>query len=231
MYGVCNTMVVNLSWLLCLVVFAGLFPFDLSIGICTVPSLLFMVLCFFLPESPLWYVKKGKLDKAEKTLIWLRGPKYPVTMELKELMHCLNQEDQGKVTLKEKIGYFSSRAVRTPIAMMLVMFFFLVRLKNILYKIYEMKVDSFIDCLWMRVHELLLPGHLQEGWSGAASLPDGLPPPGRLYPGLCRLHSSHVQGQQETAVPRLCRTHRSFNGLHWILPPDEGTTLSYSFLL
>ena len=60
------------------------------------PNLLFLVTAYFLPESPLWLVKKGKKFEAEKSLLQLRGPKYEMQEEINELeLVCLTQEFGG----------------------------------------------------------------------------------------------------------------------------------------
>jgi len=40
---------------------------------CTVLPVLFAVTFFWIPESPVYLLSKGKIDKAEKSLCWLRG--------------------------------------------------------------------------------------------------------------------------------------------------------------
>lgn len=49
---------------------------------CAVCTLVFVVCFYFQPETPLYYIKKGKFEKAKESLIKLRGPEYDVTREL-----------------------------------------------------------------------------------------------------------------------------------------------------
>ncbi|KAL7275519.1 hypothetical protein RUND412_001544 [Rhizina undulata] len=45
----------------------------IPISIQLIPGGLLAIACFIIPESPRWLVKKGKYEKAEKVLAWLRG--------------------------------------------------------------------------------------------------------------------------------------------------------------
>ena len=81
----------------------------------------------WLPESPLWFAKKGDEAKAEKALVLLRGKDYPVQTELKELMTFAATDTEGDVTLREKIKYLASRGVVLPVTLVSTIFFFQVR--------------------------------------------------------------------------------------------------------
>jgi len=73
--GVFNSLMVNFAWLMALVLFSSA-KFKTAIPICAIPPAMFLVFGFLvLPESPLWLVERGKEDKAEETLIRLRGEK------------------------------------------------------------------------------------------------------------------------------------------------------------
>lgn len=43
------------------------------IGLSTILPLLSAVSFYFLPESPVWLVRRGYIDIAKKALVWLRG--------------------------------------------------------------------------------------------------------------------------------------------------------------
>lgn len=50
----------------------------------------FLVLMFLIPETPRWFVSKGKEERARRALQWLRGKKADVEPELKGIVksHC-----------------------------------------------------------------------------------------------------------------------------------------------
>lgn len=50
----------------------------------------FLVLMFLIPETPRWYVSRGKEERARQALQWLRGKKADVEPELKGIVksHC-----------------------------------------------------------------------------------------------------------------------------------------------
>jgi len=60
------------------------------------------VAMFFMPESPVYLVSKGRNKEAEKSLQWLRGPNYDVAKEVADLQEENEKRNQiGSVTLKE----------------------------------------------------------------------------------------------------------------------------------
>lgn len=63
-------------------------PLSMStlLAICCLPPLFFVVLSYFLVESPLWLVRVGRVAEAEGTVSRLRGGKgYPAMEEVKEM--------------------------------------------------------------------------------------------------------------------------------------------------
>ena len=86
-----NTFNSNCGWLLGLslglVVPVQYFYFSLCF-----PSLIFLLLCWRLPESPVWLMRKGNEKGAREILQWLRGDDYDVTPEIDELKDVINDE-------------------------------------------------------------------------------------------------------------------------------------------
>lgn len=50
---------------------------------------------FILPETPLWLIRNGNIDKAYKNLLWLRGDANIARNELNENLSRLNQEKES----------------------------------------------------------------------------------------------------------------------------------------
>ena len=78
----------NLYWLVLLLYSAFSSPLSMStlLAICCLPPLFFVVLSYFLVESPLWLVRVGRVAEAEGTVSRLRGGKgYPAMEEVKEM--------------------------------------------------------------------------------------------------------------------------------------------------
>lgn len=65
---------------------------------CAIVPLVFFVLFAFQPETPLFYLKKGKFDKAKSALIRLRGPKFNVDAELNDLDSALKDASFSNVS-------------------------------------------------------------------------------------------------------------------------------------
>nr|CAH7716536.1 unnamed protein product [Callosobruchus chinensis] len=75
-----------------------------NISCAAIPAV-FAVCFFFQPESPVYYMRKGKRDKAEKSLQKLRGKDYDTSAELKAIQDSIDQEKQMasfKVAIKTK---------------------------------------------------------------------------------------------------------------------------------
>jgi len=65
---------------------------------CSVPSVIFLLLTLFLPESPRWLIKAGKADKAFPTLYKIGGESY-ANEEMKNIQATLNDVSE-KVDFK-----------------------------------------------------------------------------------------------------------------------------------
>ena len=98
-------------------VLAAILPFNILIQVATLPCCLFLtVATLFLPESPIWYAKKSRIDDARKSLEWLRGSKYDLKEELEEMEKILANKQDWRENAKE----MSQRKFFLPIVMMLV---------------------------------------------------------------------------------------------------------------
>lgn len=63
----------------------------------------FMILMFMIPETPRWYISKGKTKKARKSLQWLRGRDTDITEELTtvEKMHVDSERNASQGAFME----------------------------------------------------------------------------------------------------------------------------------
>ena len=89
-----NTFNSNLGWLvgLCL----GLVvPLQLLAPAQTSSSLVFLLLCWRLPESPVWLMRRGREEEARLTLAWLRGGKYDIEPEIAEIKEVIAEEEKA----------------------------------------------------------------------------------------------------------------------------------------
>lgn len=66
---------------------------------CAACTLVFVVCFFFQPETPLYYIKKGKFEKAKASLLKLRGPGYDVTRELGLIESEVKENNQSTFSL------------------------------------------------------------------------------------------------------------------------------------
>lgn len=69
---------------------------------CAVIPIILAVVMFFLPESPVYFMKRGKEEKARKALQFFRGPDYNIDDEIKEMAAFTKVGDE-KVTRFEII--------------------------------------------------------------------------------------------------------------------------------
>ncbi len=65
------------------------------LGVMMIPSLLFMVFLFFIPESPRWLVMQNQRESALKVLIKINGEKR-ARQELAEIIHSVENTITGK---------------------------------------------------------------------------------------------------------------------------------------
>lgn len=77
---------------------------------CGVVPIIFALIIFFLPESPVYSLKKKKEEKARKALVFYRGPNYNVDSELKEMSQYATEggEESFWSVMKRKSTLFGS---------------------------------------------------------------------------------------------------------------------------
>lgn len=74
----------------------------LAIVSAIVPLIFFVVFCF-MPETPLYYLKKGNEDAARKSLVRLRGAQYDVDAELQAQREVLEEASRSAVSFSVAI--------------------------------------------------------------------------------------------------------------------------------
>ena len=108
-----NTLMSNLGWLIgiCLGLVVPLQFYSLALCF---PSLIFLMVCWAVVESPIWLIRKDDKDKARATLQWLRGEEYDVEMEMKELETIVEQERREEVE-RSVVGSVLDRTFLLPL--------------------------------------------------------------------------------------------------------------------
>ncbi|XP_022228539.2 facilitated trehalose transporter Tret1 isoform X2 [Drosophila obscura] len=82
----------------------------------------FLVLMFLIPETPRWFVSRGREERARKALIWLRGKEADVEPELKGLMR--SQADSDRQGSQNKMLELLKRNNLKPLSISLGLMFF-----------------------------------------------------------------------------------------------------------
>lgn len=61
----------------------------------------FLILFFIIPETPRWYISKGKTEKSRKALQWLRGKETDVNVEFNDLVKSQKEADDSNTSVKD----------------------------------------------------------------------------------------------------------------------------------
>ena len=117
-FSMMNNLTVYVALIYSLVLSATV-SLDMVMVLSAVPTVTFLVASFLLPESPIWLVKKGQLQKAKLSLIALRGTQYDLMPEIKEMEHLT--QNVGKVAIAERICELKSRRNVVPFLIMALM--------------------------------------------------------------------------------------------------------------
>lgn len=94
--------------------------FVMSIICATIP-LIFGLIFMFMPESPLYMVRKGNTEGAINSMKWLRGSNYDYSQELNELQE---ENERLKATSVSFISAFGRRATQKALCISLGLMFF-----------------------------------------------------------------------------------------------------------
>nr|B4KR05.2 RecName: Full=Facilitated trehalose transporter Tret1 [Drosophila mojavensis] len=82
----------------------------------------FLILMFLIPETPRWYVSRGREERARKALVWLRGKEADVEPELKGLMR--SQADADRQATQNTMLELLKRSNLKPLSISLGLMFF-----------------------------------------------------------------------------------------------------------
>lgn len=96
------------------------------------PQVVFLAMSFCcLAESPLWLARYGGQEtarlKVEKEILYLRGPSYPLDMEVQEIFNCTdkisrsNSRSTSKAqVLQDTARYFGKGRILKPLILMMI---------------------------------------------------------------------------------------------------------------
>ncbi|KAI4458610.1 facilitated trehalose transporter tret1-1-like protein [Holotrichia oblita] len=79
---------------------------------CFAVPLIFGILFVFMPETPIYYLRKNKEDRAKITLKKLRSRDYDINAEMDQLKYILNEENRRNVYNKFKESWKMNRSTR-----------------------------------------------------------------------------------------------------------------------
>lgn len=81
----------------------------------------FLILMFMIPETPRWYISKGKTKKSRKSLQWLRGKDTDITEELTmiEKMHVESERNASQGTISELLKSSNLKPLLISLGLML----------------------------------------------------------------------------------------------------------------
>ncbi|XP_075232586.1 trehalose transporter 1-like protein [Lycorma delicatula] len=94
--------------------------FSLTV-VCAIVPVILAATMIFMPESPIYYLKKFRLDDARRSLQWFRGSHYDVEPELQEKKQNLDQMEAEKVPITQ--AFTTTPAKRGLVIGLGVMFF------------------------------------------------------------------------------------------------------------
>lgn len=99
--GILFVYVIGPDWLFTQVVWTNV--------VCAGVAVLFGVIFFFMPESPVYLVIEDRLDEAKKSYKWLRGEHYDPQGEIDELKEELEEAKRNQITFGEAFRMRSTK--------------------------------------------------------------------------------------------------------------------------
>ncbi|KAL7633872.1 UNVERIFIED_CONTAM: hypothetical protein RMT77_015833 [Armadillidium vulgare] len=78
---------------------SGFFAWRTSAFLLVIPAVVFFVNLYMVPESPYWYLLKGRFDEATQSMTKLRGKKYDTDKEMKDMIKKIS--DIGTISYCE----------------------------------------------------------------------------------------------------------------------------------
>nr|CAD7427427.1 unnamed protein product [Timema monikensis] len=72
--------------------------------VCGIVPLVFGVVFFFMPETPLYYIQTGRIDRARDSLQYFRGKSYNVEPELQVIENVVDTSRAQKLSLRESFN-------------------------------------------------------------------------------------------------------------------------------
>ncbi len=102
-------------------VLSSIVPIHILPWILVLPSIIFLVFSWYVVESPVWLMTKGRTSEARKVIAWLRGPQYHLEPEAKELENLVCKQLGDQLVSQDPI---LSRAFLFPLFILSSLFFF-----------------------------------------------------------------------------------------------------------
>ncbi|CAH2102609.1 unnamed protein product [Euphydryas editha] len=78
----------------------------------------FFILMFLIPETPRWYISRGRTEEARKALQWLRGSKTKIDNELHDITLC-DTENRNESSIREILSMKYMKAILISLGLML----------------------------------------------------------------------------------------------------------------
>ena len=135
-----NYLIMNIANIFILMV-GDNYSLEMVIVMSAFPSIIFFAGAFFLPESPMWLVKKGHLLQAKQALLRLRGPDYDYSYEIEELEALVKSKEDTKCM--EKLTELKSRRNMAPFLITTSFLMLQVRTVHFCQFLYPKKSDYF----------------------------------------------------------------------------------------
>lgn len=77
--------------------------------VCGIVPFVFGAAFVFMPESPVYLLKKGNESKARNNLQWLRGKEYNIDDEIKEMHEAMEDDKRNPVSIKDSLKKTATR--------------------------------------------------------------------------------------------------------------------------